>query len=98
MNHSWPGNVRELENLIERVVITTDRGVLTTKDFCRFLTLPQEVPNLFAVGKAALQKAERARILQALRAVGGSKQKAAHLLKISRATLYNKLRQYEFLA
>ncbi|MEC4674467.1 MAG: helix-turn-helix domain-containing protein [Nitrospirota bacterium] len=79
MNHSWPGNVRELENLIERVMVTTDRGVLPTKDFCRFLTLPQEVPDLFAVGKAALQKAERARILQALRAAGGNKQRAAPL-------------------
>ena len=30
--YSWPGNVRELENLIERLVVTTDRDEITLND------------------------------------------------------------------
>lgn len=30
--HWWPGNVRELENLIERLVATTDRDWITDDD------------------------------------------------------------------
>lgn len=32
MNYSWPGNVRELENLIERLVILDDDGLVSTED------------------------------------------------------------------
>jgi formate hydrogenlyase transcriptional activator len=28
LNHHWPGNVRELQNLVERAVIRSDKGVL----------------------------------------------------------------------
>jgi sigma-54 specific flagellar transcriptional regulator A len=30
--HAWPGNVRELENLVERLVVTTEGSSLTLKD------------------------------------------------------------------
>jgi DNA-binding NtrC family response regulator len=32
MNYSWPGNVRELENLIERLVILDDDGLVSRDD------------------------------------------------------------------
>jgi transcriptional regulator with PAS, ATPase and Fis domain len=39
-------------------------------------------------------QAERARIREALKKTGGNRAKAAKLLKISRASLYNKIRDY----
>jgi Nif-specific regulatory protein len=39
MNYNWPGNVRELQNLIERLVILTDKGILYQSD------LPKEMGN-----------------------------------------------------
>src|SRR5699024_10903711 len=30
--YEWPGNVRELENLIERLVVTTDKTIITPSD------------------------------------------------------------------
>ncbi|MCX5870713.1 MAG: nif-specific transcriptional activator NifA [Deltaproteobacteria bacterium] len=39
MNYSWPGNVRELQNLIERLVILTDKSILYPSD------LPKEMGN-----------------------------------------------------
>ena len=32
VNHEWPGNVRQLKNVIERLVIVTDSGVLKNLD------------------------------------------------------------------
>jgi len=39
MNYDWPGNVRELENVIERLVVTIPRDVLTSED------LPKNIKN-----------------------------------------------------
>ncbi len=39
MNYNWPGNVRELQNLIERLVILTDKSILYPSD------LPKEMEN-----------------------------------------------------
>jgi len=39
MHYNWPGNVRELQNLIERLVILTDKGILSVND------LPPEMTN-----------------------------------------------------
>lgn len=39
MNYDWPGNVRELENVIERLVVTIPRDVLTSED------LPNNLKN-----------------------------------------------------
>jgi len=35
--HAWPGNIRELANLLERVVLLSDKGVLDAADIERFL-------------------------------------------------------------
>ncbi len=35
--HAWPGNIRELANLIERVVLLSDKGVLEAIDIERFM-------------------------------------------------------------
>lgn len=32
VNHAWPGNVRELKNVVERLVIMSDQGVLSFLD------------------------------------------------------------------
>ena len=37
MNYDWPGNVRELENVIERLVVTVPRDVLTGEDLPKYI-------------------------------------------------------------
>lgn len=37
MNYNWPGNVRELQNLVERLVILTDKNIICQSD------LPEEM-------------------------------------------------------
>jgi transcriptional regulator with PAS, ATPase and Fis domain len=88
--HSWPGNVRELRNVLEQAAMLTDHARLTAEDFAGILdkgtraaqSLPQRIADL-----------ERRSIESALAATGGNKVSAARLLGISRATLYEKLKE-----
>ncbi len=94
----WPGNIRELEHMIERVVVTAQGPELTPQDFFGTSgSLPPSTTeiDLRSVARNAAQTAERAHILETLRQTSGKKARAARLLKISRASLYNKLRNYQ---
>ena len=91
---SWPGNVRELQHYIERAVVTTTGPELSCKDIVVTESDPA-AHDLRAVARGAIRQAERARILQSLQQTGGNRAKAAKLLKVSRASLYNKIRDYQ---
>lgn len=93
----WQGNVRELENLIERVVVTCSGPTIHVHDICGQgnESLEPAKKHLKVIGNAARQEAERQRIVEALREVKGDKTRAARMLKISRSSLYNKLRSYD---
>jgi two-component system response regulator AtoC len=89
----WPGNVRELQHYLERAVVTTTGSELRCKDIVA--AEPEQAGHdLRAAVRGAAQQAERAKIIQALQQTGGNRAKAAKFLKISRASLYNKLRAY----
>ena len=93
MNYNWPGNVRELENCMQRALVLGAGPVIQTKD------LPSNV--LYQVGPptdgpeiSPLEEMERRAILQALRAAGGDRLRAAKLLGIGKTTIYRKLKEY----
>ena len=89
----WPGNVRELQHSIERAVVTTTGPNLMCNDIDAME--PRDEPkDLRSAAREAVSQTERARILEALAKTNGNRVKAAKLLKISRANLYNKLRDY----
>lgn len=90
---AWLGNVRELQHYIERAVVTTTGPELTCRDI---VALGSKVPEegLRTVVRDAVSHTERTRIVEALKKTGGNRLRAAKLLKISRAGLYNKLREY----
>jgi len=90
---AWPGNVRELQHAIERAIVTT-AGPSLDVDAKVPGGLKSETADLRSVGRSAAKTAERRRIVQALREVSGNRARAAKLLKISRAGLYVKLREY----
>jgi two-component system response regulator AtoC len=89
----WPGNVRELQHYIERAVVTTTGPALSCADLVTSGSKSAE-HDLRSVSRGAVTQAERMRIVQALQQAGGNRVKTAKLLKISRASLYNKLRDY----
>ena len=89
----WPGNVRELQHYIERAVVTTSGTKVACTDIVA-MGAHAEDADLWTVVRGAARQAERARIIQALQQVSGNRVKAARLLKISRASLYNKLHDF----
>ncbi|MBX3302146.1 MAG: sigma 54-interacting transcriptional regulator [Nitrospira sp.] len=89
----WPGNVRELQHYIERAVVTTTGQSLVCDDLVSRDAVVEE-ESLRSASRGAVAQTERARIVDALNKTAGNRLKAAKLLKISRASLYNKLRAY----
>jgi two-component system, NtrC family, response regulator HydG len=92
---AWPGNVRELQHAIERAIVTTSGPSLHSEEKASQAAGTESVRgDLRSVSRSAAKTAERTRIVQALREVSGNRARAAKLLRISRAGLYVKLREY----
>jgi two-component system response regulator AtoC len=90
---AWPGNVRELQHYIERAVVTTTGPTIACEGLVVVGAVAED-EGLRSATRGAVTQAERSRIVEALKKTGGNRAKAAKLLKISRASLYNKLRAY----
>jgi len=96
--YDWPGNVRELYNVLERVVAMTDDSTVTAEHVAAVLPPgAEEVVEPIApfVGvrplSEVMMQTERVAIARALAETGGVKAKAAKLLGISRASLYERM-------
>jgi two-component system NtrC family response regulator len=88
--HLWKGNVRELKNVIERVVILADNGVIGTD------LLPIEFRTTHIEKDALdLESIEKQHIFKVLNHAHGNKTEAARLLAIGLTTLYRKLDHYK---
>jgi DNA-binding NtrC family response regulator len=89
-NYAWPGNVRELENLIQKLIVIAERNTVDVADLpasMRFHINPEKGLN------RSLAQVEIEHINRVLESVGGNKRKAAHILKINRKTLREKLKK-----
>jgi len=89
MDYEWPGNVRQLENTISHAVILAQGRVIERRHLPQFLK--QSVPEPFY---SSLAENERQLILEVLQEFNWNKLKAAQRLKISRSTLYSKIRRH----
>jgi two-component system response regulator AtoC len=89
----WPGNVRQLQHYVERAVVTTTGPWLVCDDLVSGGIVTED-ESLRSASREAVAQTERTRIIDALQQTAGNRLKAAKLLKISRASLYNKLRAY----
>jgi two-component system, NtrC family, response regulator HydG len=89
----WPGNVRELQHYLERAIVTTTGDELSCRDIVARGS-DATGHDLRTIARGATRQAERAQILLALQQTNHNRTQAAKILKISRASLYNKLRAY----
>ena len=97
--YGWPGNVRQLENTLQRLSLLAGDGpigvdLLVLDAGLRGL-LEQADPKSAGVTLTplSLSSSERDRIVEALRAADGNRSRAARLLRISRATIYRKIKE-----
>jgi DNA-binding NtrC family response regulator len=89
--YPWPGNIRELENVIGNACMMTEGKFLDVSD------LPERLQGDFNDQLAAddallsLEEIQRRHILRVLELVGGNKVRAAEILGVGRATIYQLL-------
>lgn len=93
-DYHWPGNVRQLENMVERLVIMSEKAVIS----------PYELPAEFKVKskqqaeeikplKEVKKEAEIRMIQLALKKYGSIRQAAKHL-KVDHSTIVRKIQKY----
>jgi nitrogen regulation protein NR(I) len=108
LSYEWPGNIRELENVVERCVIFADDGDVGMQHLPAEVreserhheaglvagidAMPGRTGLKEAVREATL-KLEREFIGRALDQTGGNVTHTARLLKISRKSLQNKMKE-----
>jgi DNA-binding NtrC family response regulator len=99
--YDWPGNVRELKNALWRASVLADGQEITPAHLALgvakvgMLKLSDSVhPEAAESDVFTIADAERRAIVDALRATGGNKLRAARLLGIARSTLLEKVRRF----
>ncbi len=103
--YDWPGNIRELRNVIERMLLLDNDGILDVDDLPDEISpLPSEAEEQLAtaaglghdvlVGKS-LRDVEKFYIRKALELSEGKREEAAQMLGIGERTLYRKIKEYD---
>ncbi|MCT8976180.1 sigma-54 dependent transcriptional regulator [Clostridium sp. CX1] len=98
LSYNYPGNIRELRNIIERLVVLSENGVI------RFEDLPQRKKTTISdVSKVEdvvslrdfRKDIEKDYIVKILDKCEGNISKAAECLQISKRQLFNKIAEYD---
>jgi len=98
--YNWPGNIRQLKNVIEQIVILSEKDIIETDDLPYFIKdtcleagaepgVKNEEKKL-----GSLSEMEKEHIRKVLENTGGNQTKAAKILGITRRTLYQRLKEY----
>lgn len=100
LKYQYPGNVRELKNIIERMIILSNEGLLTLDNKKAYVSntsqYVREAPHTLAVlsYKQAKQEFEKQYIAGVIAACGGNITHAAEKMGMSRRQLFNKITEY----
>jgi len=101
MQYHWPGNVRELKNLIERLSVLKQQGIIEVDDILSSMGIsvfPQKKPlvdiNVKGISfHSQVAEFEKRLLLEALEQANWVKEKAAKILKLKRTTLIEKMKR-----
>jgi DNA-binding NtrC family response regulator len=92
--HSWPGNVRELENMLANACMMAQGHIIDLHDLPEYLreatAAIEEDDELLT-----MHEMQEQHLLRVLVSVGGNKARAAQILDIGRATVYDMLARIE---
>ncbi|MCU0644623.1 MAG: sigma-54 dependent transcriptional regulator, partial [bacterium] len=102
MDYPWPGNVRDLENAIQSAMILVQGDTIRVEDLPLRLRGYPEISDELMPSEQGLEaqvleltnKIEKELIIKALEKCNQNRTNTAELLKVSRKTLFNKMKQY----
>jgi len=86
--YPWPGNIRELENVIGNACMMADGSLVDIDDLPDRLRGPITSNDWMDEKFLSLDEVQRRHVMHVLEGVGGNKARAAEILGIARATIY----------
>lgn len=89
--YPWPGNVRELENVIGNACMMVEGNLIDIGDLPEKLRKPLHEEMSGDDTFLSLEEVQRRHVIRVLEGVGGNKARAAEILGIGRATIYQLL-------
>jgi DNA-binding NtrC family response regulator len=89
--YPWPGNIRELENVIGNACLMAEGKFLDVDDLPERLSAELYHERLANDAFLPLEEVERRHVLRVLDLVDGNKVRAAEILGVGRATIYQLL-------
>lgn len=94
LGYPWPGNVRQLHAVLSLAASRARGQAITHHALSEFMKPIESAPGIQIPVGVSLAHAERVVIRETLASHGGNRQTTADVLRISRRTLYEKLRHY----
>lgn len=89
--YPWPGNIRELENVIGSACMMADGKFLDINDLPERIRAQSSALSSADEALISLDELQRRHLLRVLERVGGNKARAAEILGVGRATIYQLL-------
>jgi len=94
--HQFPGNARELSNIVEQAVAFSTGTVIELGDLREVIPTKDQAPGASEHGaRRPLDSMERDLIIRQIKLRGGDLQAVAEDLRMSRTTLWRRMKQYD---
>lgn len=93
LEYDYPGNVREMKNIVERLVVLSENGIIRFQDMPEFRIEKSFEPQITDL-KTFRSNAEKEYIEFILKKCDNNMTRAAKVLDISRRQLINKVNEY----
>lgn len=89
--YPWPGNIRELENVVGNACMMVEGRFIDTNDLPERLRTPFTGDSVLDEDLLSLDEVQKRHIMRVLSRVGGNRRRAAEILGLGRATIYQLL-------
>jgi PAS domain S-box-containing protein len=94
VSHSWPGNVRELKSAFEYAFVTCQDNMIRPQHLPSTIYRRRGSPSASKRKSLDLKEIEKQELLEALEKTGGNQSEAAELLRVSRVTIWNRMKRF----